>query len=195
MKRTTVWMGWMAAAALAIAGAQAQAQAQEGLGAGHGAESRNLRLVGMSDLQGRSAFQAVIVKQGERWIAYVGTHGGGAMNSLTGNEEGNGTVILDVTSARQPRIIHHIPTASLKAVEGGEGTGSQMVQVCAGKDLPKGDPAKVYMMRTDGSRAHEMWDVTVPEKPFRWETSSAICARHIARPGNATPASRTSIPA
>jgi len=136
-------------------------------GGGHGAESRNMRLAGMSDLQGRSAFQVVIAKQGERWIAYVGTHGGGAMNPLTGQEEGNGTIILDVSDARQPRIVHHIPTASKKAVEGGEGTGAQMVQVCAGKDLPRGDPAKAYMMRTDGSRAHEMWDVTVPERPVK----------------------------
>ena len=42
--------------------------AQDGLGGGHGAESRNMRLAGMSDLQGRSAFQVVIAKQGERWI-------------------------------------------------------------------------------------------------------------------------------
>jgi hypothetical protein len=143
------------------------AAAQEGQGGGHAAESRNMRLVGHSDLQGRSAFQVVIVKQNERWLAYVGTHGGGATNPLTGKEEGNGTLIVDVTDARQPRLIHHIPTASLKAAEGGEGTGSQMVQVCAGKDLPKGDPAKFYMTRTDGSRAHEMWDVTHPEKPVK----------------------------
>ena len=134
---------------------------------GHGSESRNMRLVGMNDLQGRSAFQVVILKQGARWIAYVGTHGGAAVNSLTGHEEGNGTIILDVTDAKQPRIIHHLPTESKAAVEGGEGTGAQMVQVCAGKDLPKGDPAKFYMLRTDGSRAHELWDVSVPERPVK----------------------------
>ena len=155
-----------AVAAICMMGASVS-PAQDGLGGGHGAESRNMRLAGMSDLQGRSAFQVVIAKQGERWIAYVGTHGGGAMNPLTGQEEGNGTIILDVSDARQPRIVHHIPTASRKAVEGGEGTGAQMVQVCAGKDLPRGDPAKAYMMRTDGSRAHEMWDVTVPERPVK----------------------------
>jgi len=119
-----------AVAAICMMGASVS-PAQDGLGGGHGAESRNMRLTGMSDLQGRSAFQVVIAKQGERWIAYVGTHGGGAMNPLTGQEEGNGTIILDVSDARQPRIVHHIPTASKKAVEGGEGTGAQMVQVCA----------------------------------------------------------------
>ena len=156
-------------AALAPAGVllASVAVAQDGLGGGHGAESRNLRLAGMSDLQGRSAFQPIILKQGERWIAYVGTHGGAAMNPLTGNEEGNGTVILDVTDARRPRIIHHLPTESKDTVAGGEGGGAQMVQVCAGKDLPKGDPAKFYMMRTDGRKAHEMWDVTTPERPVK----------------------------
>ncbi len=140
---------------------------QDTAGGGHGEESRNMRLVGASDLQGRSAFQVIIVKQEARWLAYVGTHGGGAVNPLTGKEEGNGTLIVDVTDPRAPRIVHHIPTASTKAAEGGEGTGSQMVQVCAGRDLPKGDRAKFYMTRTDGSRAHEMWDVTVPERPVK----------------------------
>src|SRR5258706_10915854 len=122
--------------------ASSVSRAQDGPGGGHGAESRNMRLVGMSDLQGRSAFQVIILKQGDRWIAYVGTHGGAAVNSLTGHEEGNGTIILDVTDVKRPKIVHHLPTESKAAVEGGEGTGAQMVQVCAGKDLPKGDPAK-----------------------------------------------------
>ena len=145
-------------ALLLIALASTHVGAQEG----HREDSRNMRLVGMSDLQGRSAFQPVIVKQGKRWIAYVGTHGGGAVNPLTGKLEGNGTVVVDVTDASKPRIVHHIPTESTEAVEGGEGTGAQMVQVCAGKDLPKGDPAKFFMTRTDGRRAHEMWIASWP---------------------------------
>ena len=72
------------------------ALAQDGLGSGHGAESRNMRLLGMSDLQGRAAFQPVIIKQGERWIAYIGHSGGSALNPLTGKTEANGTSILDV---------------------------------------------------------------------------------------------------
>jgi len=163
MSSRKVWIGLFVAGAMGASGAFAQ----DGLGGGHGAESRNMRLAGMSDLQGRSAFQPIIVKQGERWIAYVGTHGGAAMNALTGKEEGNGTIILDVTDARRPRVIHHLPTESKEAVAGGEGGGAQMVQVCAGKELPKGDPAKFYMMRTDGRKAHEMWDVTAPERPVK----------------------------
>jgi hypothetical protein len=40
-----------------------------------------------------------------------------------------------------------------------------MVRVCAGKDLPKGDPAKVYLLRTVGNQAHEVLDVTDPDNP------------------------------
>jgi len=127
-------------------------------------EARNMRLVGYSDLQGRSAFQPIIVEQNGRWIAYVGHHGGTAVNPLTARTEANGTSILDVTDPQRPRYLHHLPTAE-GTLAGGEGSGAQMVQVCAGKRLPKGDPGKFYMLRTDGSRAHEVWDVTVPERP------------------------------
>jgi hypothetical protein len=41
------------------------------------------------------------------------------------------------------------------------------VRVCNGKDLPKGDAAKTYLLRTYGNLAHEIWDVTTPEKPQR----------------------------
>jgi hypothetical protein len=37
------------------------------------ADARNMRLVGCSDLQGRSAFQpTIIVEQNDRWIACAG---------------------------------------------------------------------------------------------------------------------------
>ena len=49
-------------------------------------ESKNMELVGYNDLQGRSAYQPTIHKQGNRWIAYIGHHGGTAMNSLTGQD-------------------------------------------------------------------------------------------------------------
>lgn len=40
-----------------------------------------------------------------------------------------------------------------------------MVRVCDGKALPKGDPNAVYMLRTFGSEAHEIWNVTDPASP------------------------------
>src|SRR4051812_47745634 len=57
-------------------------------------EAMNMRLVGYNDLQARSAYQPTIHRQGDRYIAYVGHHGGSAgkqkpMNPLTGQAELN----------------------------------------------------------------------------------------------------------
>ena len=127
----------------------------------HGAESKDMRLVGHNDLQARTAYQPVIHRHGSRWIAYVGHHGGVQLNPLTGVKENNGTSILDVTNPRQPRYLAHIP-----GDEGeGEAGAAQMARVCEGKTLPRGDPSKIYLLRTFGNKGHEIWDVTVPEKP------------------------------
>jgi len=124
-------------------------------------EARDMQLVGHHDLQARSAYQPVIHQQGGRWIAYIGHHGGAQVNSLTGMKENNGTSIVDVTDPKQPKYLAHIP-----GDEGeGEAGAAQMVRICDGKTLPKGDPAKRYMLRTFGNKGHEIWDVTVPEKP------------------------------
>jgi hypothetical protein len=160
---------WRAMCGVVLLIAAAAVPAMEPL-AGSQAEASNMRLLGHSDLQGRSAFQPVIVLQNSRWIAYVGHHGGQAVNSLTGQSEANGTSILDVTDPQQPKYLHHIPTESSVLTTSGEGSGAQMVQVCAGKDLPRGDPARFYMLRAVGSEAHEVWDVTTPEKPARVTT-------------------------
>ena len=39
-------------------------------------EASNMRQVGYSDLQARSAYQPTIHQQGNRFIAYIGHHGG-----------------------------------------------------------------------------------------------------------------------
>ncbi len=125
------------------------------------AESRNLRLVGYSDLQARTAYQPTIQKQGERWIAYVGHHGDNRPNPLTGANEHNGTSIVDVTDPKRPRYLAHIPGEEGKAEQG----GAQMVRVCSGNDLPKGKKGSFYMLRVFGNQGHEVWDVTDPSKP------------------------------
>jgi hypothetical protein len=73
------------------------------------AEAKDMALVGTSDLQARSAYQPTIHKQGERWIAYIGHHGGSKevpkpRNPLTGAEEFNGTSILDVNRPAAPQV-------------------------------------------------------------------------------------------
>ena len=67
-------------------------------------------------------------RQGNRWIAYVGHHGGTALNPLTGQQESNGTSIVDVTDPKQPRYLAHIPGEAGQ----GEAGGAQMVRVCDG---------------------------------------------------------------
>jgi len=70
---------------------------------GSAPEARDMALVGSHDLQGRSAYQPIIQQQGGRFIAYIGHHGGSALNPVNGQTEPNGTSIVDVTDPRQPR--------------------------------------------------------------------------------------------
>jgi len=129
-------------------------------------ESRNMELVGLDDLQGRSAYQPTIHRQGERWIAYIGHHGGRALNPLTGKVENNGTSILDVTDPAHPLYLSHIPgeAPTPGKLEAG---GAQMARLCDGSSLPHADKAKFYLLRTYGNSAHEIWDVSDPTKPLR----------------------------
>jgi hypothetical protein len=138
------------------------------------AEASNMRLVGYNDLQGRGAYMPVIQKQGERWIAYVGHQAGTTLNSITGQQEHNGTSIVDVTDPRHPVYMAHIPG---EPESPGEKTGpgitpsggATIVRVCSGDDLPHADKNKFYLLRDFGQAAWEMWDVTDPAKPHRLE--------------------------
>jgi hypothetical protein len=113
-------------------------------------EVRDMALVGAHGLQGRSAYQPVIHRVGERWIAFIGHHGGRALNPLTKAVEENGTSLLDVTDPRSPKLIAHIP---------GAGAGAQMARFCNG-----------YLLRTLGHSAHEVWEVRDPARPVKAST-------------------------
>src|SRR5437667_4099813 len=133
---------------------------------GDSPEAMNMRLVGMNDLQARSAYQPTIHRQGERYIAYIGHHGGTPevpkpINKMTGEAEFNGTSILDVTDPANPKYLKHIPGLEGNYEEG----GAQMVRVCDGKTLPHADAAKTYMLRVCGGKGHESWDTTDPANP------------------------------
>jgi hypothetical protein len=117
-------------------------------------EASNMALVGYSDLQARSAYQPVIHHQGDRWIAYVGHHGGipeaeKPINPLTGQAEYNGTSLIDVTDPAHPKYLAHIPGEQGNYEAG----GAQMVRVCDGNSMPKGDPGAVYLLRPFGNQA------------------------------------------
>jgi hypothetical protein len=131
------------------------------------AEKSNMELVGYNDLQARSAYQPVIEKQGDRWIAYVGHHGGEQPNPLTGKMEANGTSVVDVTDPKHPKYLGHIPGEGKTPEARGEAGGASMVRACSGAELPHADKNKFYLLRSFGNTAHEMWDVTDPAKPVR----------------------------
>ncbi len=129
-------------------------------------EARNMRLMGSQDLQARSAYQPTVHRQGDRWILYVGHHGGNRadpkpLNPLTGEREFNGTSILDVTDPANPRYLTHIPGEEGLDEEG----GAQMVRVCDGRGLRHGAPGATYMLRTQGNAGHQVFDVTDPARP------------------------------
>jgi hypothetical protein len=128
-------------------------------------QKNNMNSVGYNDLQARSAYQPVIEKQGNRYIAYVGHHGGSALNSLNGKMEPNGTSIVDVTDPAKPQYLAHIPGEPVNPQIQGESGGAQMARVCTG--LPHSDKNKFYLLRSFGGSSHEIWDVTNPSKPER----------------------------
>ena len=104
-------MARLLALAVTLLAAPALAQAPK---VGDPPEASNMRLVGMSDLQARSAYQPTVHKQGERYIAYIGHHGGTPdvpkpVNKMTGQAEFNGTSILDVTDPANPKYLKHLP--------------------------------------------------------------------------------------
>ena len=131
-------------------------------------EAKNMRLVGYDEILNRSAYQPVVHKQGNRYIAYIGHHGASTdapkpVNKFTGQPEFNGTSIVDVTDPAHPKYLKHIPGA-----EGGtESGGAQMVRVCDGASLPRADRSKTYMLRSFGGKGHEIWDVTDSANPVR----------------------------
>ena len=62
---------WVGAAAMLWAGL-VNAQGVE--------SAKNMKLEGYNDLQGRTAYQPTLQKQGARWIAYIGHHGDNKLN-------------------------------------------------------------------------------------------------------------------
>jgi hypothetical protein len=129
-------------------------------------EAWNMRLVGYDRLEARAAYQPTIHHQGDRYIAYIGHHGGSKaiptpLNPITGKEEPNGTSLVDVTDPAHPKYLAHIPGESGLYEDG----GAQMVRVCDGTGLGKADKSAVYLLRTFGNSAHEIWNVADPSHP------------------------------
>ena len=160
-------------AAFSIACATGAAAESQKIGAPP--EASNMKLVGYNDLQARSAYQPTIHHQGDRWIAYIGHHGGtddvpAPVNPQTGKAEPNGTSIVDVTDPAQSEISASHPRPGRQVRRR---AARQMVRdVRRQVNLPKGDPAAVYMLRTFGSEAHEIWNVADPANPVLDDAAS-----------------------
>ena len=123
-------------------------------------EANNMRLVGFDNLQARSAYQPIIHKQGDRWIAYIGHHGGTALNPMT-KAWSRTARRSSMSQTHAARAISNIFPA---ARESGEAGGAQMVRACNGSDLPNADKTKIYLLRATNS-SHEVYDVTDPSNP------------------------------
>src|SRR5204862_6314857 len=81
----------------------------------HSASASNMTLLGHHDLQGRSAYQPLIHEQNGRWIAYVGHHGGGAVNFHGGREEDGGISNDSLNDPAQPPYLAPIAGAPGRA--------------------------------------------------------------------------------
>ena len=153
LTRRLVWILPALAVTLLAAGlASSQAPAR-----GHGAEAQDMELVGHDDLQGRSAYQPTIHRQGGRVLAYVGHHGGRARNPLTGGEEDNGTSIVDVTDPARPRYLDAHPGRGRRPRAGRRADGARVRPrrarpTCCGRSATR-RPTRVTRCGTSPTRS------------------------------------------
>ena len=136
-------------------------------------EAKNMRLVGYNDLQARSAYQPVIHQQGDRYIAYVGHHGGTArvpkpVNPLTRQAEFNGTSIIDVTDPKQPEISRAYPGRRGAGRAGRRADGADLRR----QDAAEGRSQRGLHAARVRQQGHEIWNVTDPAKPKQVTTIS-----------------------
>src|SRR3989442_9215513 len=101
MMRAPRWLSRIVVGVFLIASAAVPAASQTTT-RGHGAEAHDMELVGHDELQGRSAYQPTIHRQGGRLIAYVGPHCGPPRNPPTRVDQDNRAPIPDVTSPPPP---------------------------------------------------------------------------------------------
>src|SRR2546428_6189027 len=114
LRRLSVVLLCLVMTSFAAGPASAQAPAR-----GHGAEARDMELVGHEPLQSRSAYQPTIHRQSGRFIAYVGHHGGRGRNPPTRRAGDNGTSLGGVPPPPPPRPLPPTPPAPARPPQGG----------------------------------------------------------------------------
>jgi hypothetical protein len=166
---------WMVVALLAggassVLAAGAGQQPSQGQKLANAAEHQNMQLVGSNDLQARSTYQPAVHHYADgRYILFAGHHALGtnpvtgqplpSFNPLTGNNEPNGTSIVDVTDPKHPVYLFHIPVGTT-----GNGGAQYDQRICDGSTLPIHN-SEVYLLRSYSNSAHEIWDVKDPAHP------------------------------
>ena len=144
-------------------------------------EASNMRLVGYNDLQHRSAYQPTIHHQGDRYIAYIGHHGGTPevpkpLNPLTGQPEFNGTSIVDVTDPAHPQYLAHIPGTG-RHLRGGRRADDARVRR---QDLAQGrSRARSICCASSAAKATRSTTSPIRPKPVRiWRREGPLNDTH-----------------
>jgi len=127
----------------------------------------NMRILGYNAAQHRTFYMPTVAKQmwkgTTHYILYASEHVGTGtyLNPMNGLQEYNGTSIIDVTVPTNPVYIKHLPSPYLPPNNEG-----RHVRICAGSDLPGAlYPGQYFMVRSDGQKAHAVWNVTDPSNP------------------------------
>ena len=140
-------------------------------------EGKNMDLVGYNDLQGRSAYQPTIEKQGDRYIAYIGHHGGASMNPLTGKMEDQRNFYRGCHRPAKPKISGAHSRRSARSRPRRIRRRADGARVRRQRSPPRRQE-KFLSAAQLRHRAHEIWDVTDPAKPDARDRDRQRPARH-----------------
>ena len=154
-------------------------------------EARNMRLVGYNDLQARSAYQPIIHSRAidtSPMSAITAAPRRYRSRSIRSTARPSSTAPRSSTSPipSSPNISRIFPAWRAWASR----AAGRWCASATASSLPKGDPNTVYLLRTFGGQAHEIWNVADPASPKLSRACRA--ARTPTRTGgNARPASPT----
>ena len=152
----------------------------------------NMELVGYNDLQGRSAYQPLVHKQGNRFIAYVGHHGGSALNPLTGKwrPTARRSSTSPIRSSRNTS--RTFPATPPGGRSGRRADGARVRRQRSARARTR---ARSTCCAASGRRPTKSGTSPIRRSRAASPSSSAGCATRTRAGGNATRASPTSSPA
>ena len=144
-------------------------------------EMHDMQLVGFDDLQARSAYQPVIHKQGDRWIAYIGAKNLGKAHLASGCSCGRSLSMS--TNSRSFRCSHRAPASDGQvAVDRGA-----PVALATGTDSSAGTAMPARMLLSKSQEQRREATPPTPSSPLRRENGAGLAG--FAVPGNSRGAS------